>query len=238
MADSISTAQFIGPVLELSNARPIFEGEGLSYGRYNLTLNAGECALIQCRDKQQAASFTDLCSGLLPVGEGSVRCLGLDWKELEDRRASALRGHIGRIYQGEEWLALYPMQMNILWARLYHTRRKLDSLVKEAVQLSMRLGLPGLPTQLPSRLSSLDLRRAEYVRAFIGHPALMLMEEPVLDEPQELYNAFLGELTSARERGAAIVWISSNPLSWRDYEQGNMQKFRLSDSGLTTLRGM
>lgn len=237
MSDSLSTAQFLGPVLELANARPVFDGEGLSYGRYNLTLNAGECALIQCRDKQQAAIFTDLCSGLVNVGEGQVKCMGLNWQELDDRRASALRGHIGRIYQGEEWLALYPMQMNILWAQLYHTRTNLDSLVKEAVKLSMRFGLPGLPTQLPSRLNSLDQRRAEYVRAFIGHPALMLLEEPVLSEPPELYNAFLGELTYARERGCAIVWISSNASSWRDYELGNMQKFRLSDSGLMAMRG-
>ncbi|QHI95610.1 ABC transporter ATP-binding protein [Aristophania vespae] len=237
MTNPLSSLQFLGPVLELNDARPVLNEIGLSYARYNLSLNAGECALIQCRDLQQASLFTDICSGLAPIGEGRVRCLGLEWKDLEDRRASALRGRIGRIFQGNEWIELYPMQMNILWQRLYHSKTSLNELIKEAVKLSIRFGLPGLPTQLPGKLSSLDLRRAEYVRAFMGNPSLMLLEEPVTIEPSELYDAFLGELTAVRERGCAVIWISSDASVWKDYEQSDMQKFRLSDSGLITMRG-
>lgn len=227
----------LGPVLELSEARPVFVEEGVSPIPYSLSLGAGECVLIECHDAQHAQRFTDLCAGMFPLAGGSVKCLGLDWSTLDDRRANALRGLLGRVGEEAGWSDFYPMQVNMLAPALYHTNTPLDDLVTEATELSVAFGLPGLPLERPDHMSFLDRRRAEYVRAFMGEPVLLLLANPVGREPEDLYNTFLSVLTTARDRGCAVVWIASDRSVWQDYAQEDMQFFRLSDGGLIAMRG-
>lgn len=228
----------LAPALELVEARPVLDESGLASMKYNFLLEAGECAFIECRDAVQRAQFIDFCTGMLPVGAGTVKCMGLEWKNLEERQIWSLRGRIGRIFSSDSWIDLYSTHMNVLWPRLHHSWTDLDELVDKAVELGVRFGLPGLPTQPPGRLSTLDRRRAEYVRAFLGNPALLLLEDPVSFQPRELYEAFLSELTVARQKGCAVVWISSDHTVWRDYAQDTMQAFRLGDSGLIEMRSV
>lgn len=237
MSEKVASTTF-APVLELVEARPVFDDSGLASAKYNFLLEEGECALIECRDAVQRSQFVDICTGMLPAGEGIVKCMGLEWKNLEERQVWSLRGRIGRIFSSNSWIDLYGTHMNILWPRLHHSRTSLDALVEKAVNLGIRFGLPGLPTQPPGRLSAIDRRRAEYVRAFLGEPALLLLEDPVSFQPRELYEAFLSELTAIRQKGCAVVWIASEQTIWRHYAQDNMQVFRLGDSGLMEMRSV
>ncbi|MCX5617727.1 ABC transporter ATP-binding protein [Bombella sp. TMW 2.2543] len=230
-----------GFVLKLDDAIPVSDSTGLPPVRYNLSIEPGECVFVECRDDVRAAQFTDFCAGLLPVKkeeeangkQGSVSCMGLNWAELDERRAQALRGRIGRITGDSGWIDLYEMHLNILWPSLHHSRTPYDKLVAEAVHLSQLFGLPGLPTQLPEKLSPLDRKRSEYVRAFMNRPSLLLLENPVsLGAPVELYNAFFTELTVARERGCAVLWIGSERSAWAGYARPGMQRFRLGGNGL------
>ncbi|MBA5724909.1 P-loop NTPase family protein [Bombella favorum] len=230
-----------GFVLKLDDAVPFSDSTGLPSVKYNLSLEPGECVFVECRDSFRAAQFTDFCVGLLPVkpdpstgkGQGTVSCMGLNWAELDEKRAQALRGRIGRITDDSGWIDLYEMHMNILWPSLHHSRTSYDKLVLEAVHLAESFGLPGLPTQLPEKLSLLDRKRSEYVRTFMNRPSLLLLENPInLGGPIELYNAFLTELTAARERGCAVVWIGSERSAWAGYARPGMQRFRLGSNGL------
>ncbi|MCX5615801.1 ABC transporter ATP-binding protein [Bombella sp. TMW 2.2559] len=230
-----------GFILKLDDAVPVSDSTGLPPVKYNLAMEAGECVFVECRDNFRTSQFADFCAGLLPVKQdaatgreqGTVKCMGLDWAELDERRAQALRGRIGRITEESGWIDLYEMHLNILWPSLHHSRAPYDQLVEEAVHLSRSFGLPGLPTQLPEKLSPLDRKRSEYVRAFMNRPSLLLLENPVsLSAPVELYNAFLTELTAARERGCAVLWIGSERSAWAGYARPGMQRFRLGNNGL------
>ncbi|QDH14540.1 ABC transporter ATP-binding protein [Oecophyllibacter saccharovorans] len=228
----------LGPVLELSEARPLYIDEGVSPVAYSLTLAAGECALIECHDSQLAQRFTDLCAGMFTLASGSAKCLGLDWQTLDERRTNALRGLMGRVGEEAGWIDFDPMQINILAPSLYHTYTPLDELVDQATTLSEIFGLPGLPIEMPPHMSFLDRRRSEYVRAFMGEPILLLLADPISREPEDLYNAFLGQMTMACDRGCAVVWIASDRSVWKDYAQEDMQFLRLSDGGLNPMRGL
>ncbi|GBD56209.1 P-loop NTPase family protein [Gluconobacter wancherniae] len=237
MAEDDLGRSALDPVLELLDARPRFDASGLFSTRYNLHLNPGECALIECRDPRQASLFADLCTGLIPLSEGSVRCMGLDWDALEDRRAWALRGRIGRMVTDGGWIDLYGTHLNILWPQMHHTRTPLGTLVEKATRLGIRFGLPGLPVLPPGRLSALDRRRADCVRAFLGEPSLLLLENPVEMFPSDLYAAFLSALTEARDRGCAVIWLAPDDSAWRGYGQGASLHLRLYDDGLFSMRG-
>ncbi|AOX20129.1 P-loop NTPase family protein [Kozakia baliensis] len=236
MSEGATSTSSLVPALELRDAQPIFDESGLTSARYNLRLMPGECALITCRDVNRSTLFADLCSGLIPLGNGSVRCQGMDWTELPDKRAWALRGRIGRIMQQGAWVNLFGTDLNILMQQLHHTRTPTNDLIASAGRLSRFFGLPGLPTLSPGRLSVLDLQRAACVRAFLGEPHLLLLENPVTPDAVDLMTAFLAELTGARQRGCAVVWFARNDSIWRNYRDADVQRFRLLDEGLFPMR--
>ncbi|GBR53008.1 ABC transporter ATP-binding protein [Neokomagataea thailandica NBRC 106555] len=224
-------------VLELLDARPRFEDGGLAAVRYNLRLNPGDLVLVECPDPQQAALFADLCVGLLPLTAGQVRCMGMAWQDLDDRRRAALRGRVGRTVVNGGWVDLYGTDLNILWPHMHHTRVPTEKLAQRAIELGVRFGLPGLPVSIPSKLSLLDRYRADCVRAFLGDPALLLLENPLDDVPMPLLQAFLASLTEARDRGAAGLWITRGTFPAAAGRIDATSRWRLHDDGLFLKRG-
>ncbi|GBQ12629.1 P-loop NTPase family protein [Swaminathania salitolerans] len=226
----------LSSVLELRDAQPVFEESGLTAIAYSLRLMPGDCALIACRDPTRASRFADLCSGLIPLVSGGISCLGLDWMTLPERRAWALRGRIGRIMQKGAWIDLFGTDLNILIQQLHHTKTPTDTLVAEAVRLSRLFGLPGLPTLSPDRLSDADRAKSACVRAFMGEPRLLLLEEPVDPDTTDMMTPFLAQLTAARERGCGVIWFSRTPSIWHGYVGEGIQRYRLLDEGLLPVK--
>jgi phospholipid/cholesterol/gamma-HCH transport system ATP-binding protein len=224
-----------GAILELVGARPMFDESGLTARRYDLRVMPGDCVLIEAREPERASLFADLCSGIVPLADGTARCMGLDWANLGEREAWALRGRIGRISSRAPWIDFYGTHLNIMMPQLHHTRRPSTEIEGNALDLCRRFGLPGLPTLPPGRLSDTDLARSACVRAFMGAPSLLLLEDPVTGEPPDLYSTFLREITASRERGTSVVWFSAAPERFRDYRPFASQRFRLMEEGLFSM---
>ncbi|GBQ84573.1 P-loop NTPase family protein [Asaia krungthepensis] len=222
--------------LELREACPRFEESGLTSVPYSVRLMPGDCMLVACRDPVRATRFADLCSGLIPLLSGQALCMGLDWDHLPEHRAWALRGRIGRVMQQGAWIDLFGTDLNILVQQLHHTRTPTEDLVAQAITLSRRFGLPGLPTLSPGRLNNADRARAACVRAFMGEPKLLILEDPVDLETADMMTAFLAELTAARERGCGVIWFSREPDLWHGYNAAGTRRFRLLDEGLMPMK--
>ncbi|MBB3173615.1 phospholipid/cholesterol/gamma-HCH transport system ATP-binding protein [Endobacter medicaginis] len=201
---SETTAPASRAVLELRDLRPDFRLSQLAPHPVNLRLRAGECLQIVTRGWREAAAFADLCEGLVDPFDGTVLMQGLDWAGLPRREAGALRGRIGRTHHRGAFNELAPVGEDILLPQLHHTRIPRPKLIAAAEALCLRFGLPGLPTGLPGEIGEADLARANCVRAFLGHPDLLLLEPPMLTAP-DLLPAFLAALTEARDRGAAAI---------------------------------
>jgi len=166
-------------VLELANVRPsLAPGDQLS-AKIDFRLLPGELALVDVRDHRRAAWLADLCSGLVALTEGRVLFLDHDWRKLPDHHAAALRGRIGRIFGLGGWIGFLDIATNILLPQLHHTREAPGTLREAAMELAHRFGLPGLPLGHVDDLSPFDLARCACVRAFLGEPALLLLESPV-----------------------------------------------------------
>ncbi|QDH17691.1 P-loop NTPase family protein [Swingsia samuiensis] len=228
--------QIIDPILELIDARPQFDEGGLSSVRYNLRLNPGDCVLIESKDVQQAAKFTDMCLGLVDLTEGQIRCMGLDWADLDEKRQAALRGRVGRIVSNGGWIDLYGTHMNILWPQLYHTKIPEKVLIQRAVKLGIKFGLPGLPVDVPNKLTALDRSRADCVRAFLGNPSLLLLENPMGNASEDLNIAFLEMLTEVRNQGCAVIWLAPDDKGWKNYKKDTTFQLRLMDDGLVSAK--
>ncbi|QCE32125.1 ABC transporter ATP-binding protein [Acetobacteraceae bacterium] len=218
--------------LEIVDAVPTPASFELGFSRYNMTLSPGECALIECQSAPLISAFFDFCMGLIPVSQGNIRCLGLEWSQLSSIQANALRGKLGRTFQVGGWLDLLETETNILWPNLHHTSLPEKLLIETATDLAVKFGMPGLPLLPPKQLSPLDSKRSQCIRAFLGYPEVLFFENPVSLEHPDFYNAFMNILGQARERGAAILWASNNPSIWENTGLEFCQRFRLDDDGL------
>jgi phospholipid/cholesterol/gamma-HCH transport system ATP-binding protein len=223
-------------ILQINDAAPEPGAVDLPLIPFALELVAGELALIEARNPLWASEFADLCSGLIPLAHGSVRFLGRDWAPLSEILAAALRGRIGRIHGFGAWIGFIGVDRNILLPQLHHSRRSADALLEEAAELARFFGLPGLPLVRPEALAPSDLARAAAVRAFLGEPRLVLLENPVQGQFTDLVPPLLNALAAARDRGAAAIWLTGNDLIWNDRSFPATQRLRLTERGLTALR--
>ena len=219
------------PVLELSMAEANGSALGLR-APLSLQLLPGECAVIEGADAAQLEAFADLCSGLVALRAGQVRFLGHDWAAMPDEYAAALRGRIGRVFATVAWLPFLDAETNLLLPQLHHTGSQRDELRAKATALACEFGLPGIPQGRLADLAPEDALRGMLIRAFLGEPVLVLLEEPAI----EFRTALLNRIASIRDRGGAVIWLIRSRMTHSADTFVATQWARLTDHGLTAVR--
>ena len=200
----------------------------------DLTLEAGDLALIDARDAVLAATFADLCCGMHQPEAGEVRFLDRDWSRQSLQMADALRGLIGRVMTEPGWLRFLDAETNILIQQLHHTREPQEELREAAAHLAQHFGLPGLPGGPIASLSRNDLVRAGFVRAFLGGPKLVILESPVQGVFQDLVRPLVDKLLEIRDQGGAAIWLTRSRLIWDNPLFPATHRLRLSHLGLSS----
>jgi phospholipid/cholesterol/gamma-HCH transport system ATP-binding protein len=187
-------------------------------GLWNVSfrLNPGDLLLVRIERENERLPLADASEGLVPPAEGTVRFLGDDWQGLPADRAATQRGKIGRLFEDEGWISDIDVDENIMLAERHHTRRTEDDIIDEALRLSRVFGLPGLPRGRPGRMRRWDLRKAACIRAFLGQPTLIIIEQPVRGVYADVMAPLLSAAQSARSRGAAILWTVTDPQIWNN----------------------
>ena len=224
------------PILELIQVKASAAEDEILGAPIDLKLFPGELAMVAVRDWKRAAWLSDLCCGLLPLKEGSLRFLGHAWTDLQSDYAAALRGRIGRVASVGGWVNWHDLATNIILPQLHHTRRPESHLLDEAAKLAAALGLPGIPLGRIEEVSALDLARSACVRAFLGKPVLLILEDPLQGHAADLLHPLLNEIAMARAEGRAILWFAQENFAWRDSSIVTDRKFLLNYRGLWPAR--
>jgi ABC-type nitrate/sulfonate/bicarbonate transport system ATPase subunit len=111
--------------------------------------------------------------------------------------------------------------------------REEPALRAEAEALSREFGLDGVPQVTPHELSRLDLARAGCARAFLQHPALLVLESPRDAESAEaLADSLRRMLERALADGVAALWMSRSRLAWDEAALPAARRLHLSAEGL------
>ena len=182
----------------------------------NLEVFGGDLFLIRVARSEQAPTFVNACAGLIQPLRGVVYFLGRNWQELRPDLANALRGRIGSVFTAGNWVNHLSLLENILLPQLYHTHRSAGRIRDEAGELAERFGLPGVPLGLPGDFILADLQRAACVRAFLGRPLLVLLQEPTIGIGPEIVSPLIQAIRNARDRGAAVIWLTRESAIWKD----------------------
>jgi phospholipid/cholesterol/gamma-HCH transport system ATP-binding protein len=181
-----------------------------------LAVEPGELALVLLEEERIHLPLADLAVGILEPDKGGVRYHGTNWLARTLDKAANMRGHIGRVFEGNPWIDGIDLSQSIMLAQLHHTCRPISDITRQAAEFSRVFGLPGLPLNLPSAVHCKDLARAACVRAFMGKPDLFVLERPNEGVYPELLPALLNALHDARQRGAAVLWLTDNPAIWNN----------------------
>ena len=179
-------------------------------------LCSGEFLLVLLDREHLHLPLADAASGLVKPVQGAVRFAGETWHELGADAAADRRGRIGRLFDEECWVSNLDLDENLTLAQRHHTRRTVAELREEAAALAHEFLLPGLPLGRPDRYRRQDLQKAACVRAFMGRPALILLERPTNDIYADVMSPLANAVYAARRRGAAVLWTTDERRVWDD----------------------
>ncbi|MBW2430928.1 MAG: ATP-binding cassette domain-containing protein [Deltaproteobacteria bacterium] len=193
-----------------------------------MNLCGGDLALINLERPRFGSMLADAGCGLHQAAEGSILFLGKDWASLPSNTANALRGRIGRVFTFGNWINRLTLLENILLPQLHHTRREFAELRDEAVRLAEHFGLPGLPTGLPDDVMRTDHQRAACIRAFLGQPSLILLEEPTFGVYPAILPPLINAIRKACDRGCGVIWLTLEDQVWNDPMLPATHRFRLT----------
>ncbi len=196
--------------------------------RLDLNICGGDLVLINLERPRFGTVLADACCGLHQAYDGSIFFLGKDRSTLPSDTANALRGRIGRVFTFGNWVNRLTLENNILLQQLHHSRKNNAQHRDEALRVAERLGLPGLPTGLPDDLMRADNQRAACVRAFLGQPSLVLLEEPTTGVYPEILPALINVIRNACDRGAGVVWLTLTDQIWNHPILPATDRYRLT----------
>ena len=194
----------------------------------DMNLFGGDLALINLERPRFGSVLADASCGLHQATQGSILFLGKDWSALPSDTANALRGRIGRVFTFGNWINRLTLLENILLPQLHHTRRNFTELRDEAVYLAAHFGLPGLPSGLPADVMRTDHQRAACVRAFLGQPLLIILEEPTFGVYPEILPPLINAIRKACDRGCGVIWLTMEDRVWNDPMLPATHRFRLT----------
>ena len=195
-------------------------------------IGAGDLLLVRIERENERLPLADASQGLLQTDRGTVTFQGNDWVNLSADTSATQRGRIGRLFDDEGWISDLNVDENILLAQLHHTDRTEGEIMDEALKLARVFGLPGLPRGRPGKVRRWDLRKAACIRAFLGRPSLIILEQPVRGVYADFIAPLLDAVQAARRRAAAVLWTVTDPQVWKHAAQHATARARMRGSEL------
>lgn len=184
------------PLLEAKNVWKAYRPRDWVLRGVELVLGSGEFVVIVGPNGSGKTTFLKIVSGLLRPSRGEVRICGYKPWSLEAKRCRGVVMHWSFLYDEltvSENLQFYAALTN---TRNYSPRR--DELVS-------RLGLDKRLGQLVSWLSFGWRKRTDLVRALLGKPRLLVLDEPLTGLDPSASARLLESLRSYVDRGGAVL---------------------------------
>lgn len=224
----------VAPILEFRTATltaPNTRSQGLV--DVELSLPPGGLALVRIERGREVLPLAAAAQGLVAPLVGSVHFQGQAWTDLDPNQLSKCRGQIGRVFGEWGWVSNLNVLENVLLREEHHTHRSTAEIETEADTLARSFGLPRVPRGRPELVPRAELRRAEWVRAFLGRPRLILLERPLRDVPEDGVQPLVSAVESARRGDAAVVWITGQEPVWNaDLSSRGLQRFQVQGTRL------
>jgi phospholipid/cholesterol/gamma-HCH transport system ATP-binding protein len=195
----------------------------------SLALAPGALAAVHVDHDSEQVPIADLASGLLVPSAGRILFEEQDWQSMDPFEQAAARGRIGCVLEQPGWVASLGVLQNIMLRERHHTRRPDAEIADEAGRLCQLAGLDAIPAVRPDRVRSRELRMLEFVRAFMGTPALVVLAFPEREALSDACAVCAQLAGRARAAGTAVIWISDDAEVWRQPLMESAEHFQIKN---------
>ena len=202
-----------------------------------LELSPGELVLVELDERHPSVPLLDAALGLIEPTRGSVGFNTEPWHRRTTKSAAKARSLIGSVLDRAEWLANLKVDQSILLAGEHHSDASDADLRRDATYWAEHFGLEGLPKERPYAVTRAVLRRAACVRALMGKPELLLLEQPTRDGSPQFTEQLIAATTIARRWGASVLWTTTNPAVYQEVAALADGVLRVDDTRLISPTG-
>ncbi|NCC52058.1 MAG: ATP-binding cassette domain-containing protein [Spartobacteria bacterium] len=198
----------------------------------SFTLAPGELLMLHAEKQQQKLPLFDAAQGLVDPAAGVVTYRQQSWREMSPDTAAVNRASMGRVFEAWGWVSNLDVDENITLKARHWMRRTAEDVEPEAVALARRFGLDDLPRVRPARLSRSILQRAQWVRALLGTPELLLLAYPEQYVERAHVDALMELLAERLAQGVSAVWCTRDKEIWNAAAPKGSARYRMRGSDL------
>lgn len=212
--DPVATSTVAGPAVELENVefewvrgRPVLDVPQFAIAR-------GERVFLKGPSGSGKSTLLGLVGGVLLPGRGHVRVLGQDLAALRGSARDRFRAtHVGFVFQMFNLVPYLSVLENVLLPARFSAERRARAgdLHGEARRLLSALGLGAaeLEQRGVTQLSIGQQQRVAAARALLGHPALVIADEPTSSLDWDARESFLQLLMQeCAAAGTTLLFVS------------------------------
>ena len=178
-----------------------------------LTVAAEEKLFIFGPSGHGKSTLLNVIAGVLEVGSGKVSVLDNDLSSMKQSRRDRFRGeNIGYIFQNFNLIPYLNIYENIILpCRINPKRSRGIDFNTHANELIDVLGLMAFKHKRVTDLSIGQQQRVAAARALIGHPRLLIADEPTSSLDEYNTHEFLSLLTrECEKRKFTLIFVSHN----------------------------
>lgn len=226
-------------------AKYILEFSGVSFSDENhllsqlsgidLKVRRSDLVLVLLERHNTESPLCDLAQGLLTPADGDVRFMGERWTDMPPRRQSDMRGRIGRVFDQGGWISNLSMYDNILLGRMYHSNLHENEILLQAKMIAHEVGLEDIPMLRPDILRAGDLKKYEWIRAFLGEPSLVLLQNPESNVRDSDVERLVNMVNKERERGCSVVWTTPDEKLFENRNINASLRCRMNDAEMMSI---
>jgi cell division transport system ATP-binding protein len=195
------------PIVELRDATVVYPGGHVGLERVSLQVERGEFVFLVGPTGCGKSTFIKLLIREVEPAAGQVLIAGRDIGSLPGRRTPYLRRRIGTVFQDFKLLPNRTVYDNVTYALQVTggTRSEIRNKVPEILRL---VGLSTKIHNYPDELSGGEQQRVSIARAFVGHPPLLLADEPTGNLDPETSIGIMQILYRINRTGTTVVVVT------------------------------
>jgi putative ABC transport system ATP-binding protein len=201
-------------MIQMKNVSKVYRTEHVethALSTFTVDIAAGEFVAIMGPSGSGKTTFLNVAGLLDAFDQGSYWLDGQDVSKLSDRQMSRLRNEkIGFIFQSFNLIPDLDVYDNIDVPLRYRglPAKQRRELIEEALAV---VGLTARLKHYPSQLSGGQQQRVAVARALVGHPRLILADEPTGNLDSAMANEILDLLERINGSGTTVVMVTHDP---------------------------